>query len=101
MSVQDRGTAYNNALTEAYGDLETICARLAELEGRKSNIEKATAALQALMGASEAAVEPARPAPFTARPVVEISTPSVPQSRESGGKFENHIRQVLGMAATA
>lgn len=99
MSDQNHGPAYQEALKAAYGDLEAICEQLAELKGRKENIEKATGALKALLGLSD--TDSARPAAVASRPVFEISTGTPQANRETGDPLQNQIRQALGMAATA
>jgi|GEM_PF-4539975 len=114
MSAELRGPAYRAALSEAYLELDQICERIAQLRTRKEQLERASAALQSMMGAAvqqqpeqpaaeQVEVQAAVPAPAPA-PVYEmpVHAPVAERRRESSADpLQRHIDQALGMAALA
>lgn len=117
MSAELRGSAYRAALSEAYVELDQICERIAQLRTRKEQLERASVALQSMMGAAaqqqpvathvevqEVVAAPAQaPAPAPA-PVFEmpVHAPVAERRRESSADpLQRHIDQALGMAALA
>lgn len=109
MSAELRGPAYRAALQEAYLELDQICERIAQLRTRKEQLERASVALQSMLGvaaepqpaAQQVEVQEVAPPPA---PVYEMPAhaPAAERRREvSSDPLQRHIDQALGMAALA
>ncbi len=106
MSAELRGPAYRAALSEAYLELDEICERIAQLRTRKEQLERASAALQAMMGERQVQAQPleeqAHAKQEVAPPAPVYQMPTTERRREvSSDPLQRHIDQALGMAALA